>query len=109
MDDNENEDCIPILTDANQGLEANEVVDYLVEAATKHKEFLNPALNPPVQPNGGTVFLFDLGPNETQWEANKKKLRYAYIRRYMHACMFFACIQQAISMLNGLFRAYKRA
>ena len=57
MDDNENEDCIPILTDTNQGLEANEVVDYLVEAATKHKEFLNPALNPPVQPNGGTVFL----------------------------------------------------
>ena len=44
MDDNENEDCIPILTDANQGLEANEVVDYLVEAATKHnKSCIEPA------------------------------------------------------------------
>ena len=75
MDGNENADCIPISTDANQGLEANEVVDYLDEAATKHKDFLNRAVNPPVKPIGGTVFLFDLGPNEAQWETNKKKLR----------------------------------
>lgn len=75
MDENENADCIPISTDANQGLEANEVVDYLDEAATKHKDFLNRAVNSPVKPIGGTVFLFDLGPNEAQWETNKKKLR----------------------------------
>ena len=51
------------------------MVDYLDEAATKHKDFLNRAVNPPVKPIGGTVFLFDLGPNEAQWETNKKKLR----------------------------------
>ena len=57
--------------DANQGLETSEVVDYLDEAATTHKEYLNCTVNPPVQPNGGTVFLFDLGPDEAQWENNK--------------------------------------
>ena len=77
-------DCIPISTDTNQGLETSEVVDYLDEAATTHKEYLNRTVNPPVQPNGGTVFLFDLGPNEAQWENNKKKLRSAaqYITTY---------------------------
>ena len=66
---------LPISMDANEVLEANEVVDYLVEVVTKHKDFLNCALTPPVQPIGGTVFLFNLGPNEAQWEINKKKLR----------------------------------
>ena len=50
-------DCIPISMDANQGLETSEVIDYSDEAATTHKEFLNCTVNPPVQPNGGTVFL----------------------------------------------------
>ena len=72
----ESTDCIPISTDVNLGLEASEVVDYLNEAGTTYKEYLNRAVIPPVQPNGGTVFLFDLGPDETRWESNKKKLRY---------------------------------
>ena len=75
MNEYENVNCVPISTDANQGLEANEV-DYLGEATTKHRDFLNCVVKPPVQPNGGTIFLFDLGPNEAQWETNKKKLRY---------------------------------
>ena len=45
------------------------------EAATTHKEYLNCTVNPPVQPNGETVFLFNLGLNEAQRENNKKKLR----------------------------------
>ena len=82
------EDCIPISTEANQSLEASEVVDYLNKAATTYKEYLNHSVNPPVQPNGGTVFLFDLGPDEARWEKNKKKLRcisasvYSYIIEY---------------------------
>ena len=74
MNEYENVDCVPISTDANQGLEANEVVDYLGEATTKHRDFLNRVVKPPVQPNGGTIFLFDLGPNEAQWETNKKNM-----------------------------------
>jgi len=68
-------DCIPISMDIYQGLETSEVVDYLDEASTTHNKYLNRTVNPPVQTNGGTVFLFDLGPKETQWENNKKKLR----------------------------------
>jgi len=72
--DAESTDCIPISTEtqANQGLEAS-------EAATTYKEYLNHTVNPPVQPNGGEVFLFDLGPDETRWENNKKKLRSVHI------------------------------
>ena len=67
--------CIPISTGANQGLEANEVVNYLGAAVTTYKEYLNCTLKPPVQPKGGTLFLFDLGSNESQWENNKKKIK----------------------------------
>ena len=31
--------------------------------------------NPPIQPKGGTMFLYDLGLDEAQWEVKKKKLR----------------------------------
>ena len=39
MNEYKNVDCIPISTNANQGLEMNEVVDYLGEATTKHRDF----------------------------------------------------------------------
>ena len=29
--------------------------------------------NPPIQPKGGIVFLYDLGLDETQWELSQEK------------------------------------
>ena len=78
MDDAESNsslDCKIISSDANEALETGEVVDYLDNASITYKEFLNTSVNPPVQPKGGTLLLYDLGPDETQWESNKKKLR----------------------------------
>ena len=78
-EDDKTTDCIPISTETNESLEASEVVDYLNQAATTYREHLNRTINPPVQPNGGTVFLFDLGQDEARWESNKKKLRCVHI------------------------------
>jgi len=100
---NSSVDCKIILSDANETLETG-VVDYLDNASITYKEFLNTSLNLPVQPKGGTLnlpvqpkggtlLLYDLGPDETQWESNKKKLRLVYIYMHIYACIFtnFVC------------------
>ena len=65
MDDSEDgsnhdtDDCTVISNDA---LEMEEIVSYLEGAGTNYKDFLNTSVKPPVQPRGGTLILFDLGP-----------------------------------------------
>jgi len=69
-------DCKLLCSDLNVALEYHQVVDYLENADTTYKDYINTSdSNPPVQPKGGTVFLFDLGLDEAQWEVKKKKLR----------------------------------
>ena len=46
------------------------------------------------KPKGGTLLLYDLGPDETQWESNKKKLRLVYV----HACVMY--VLQSLELLS---------
>ena len=56
----------------NVALDYSQVVDYLENADTTYKEYINTLdANPPIQPKGGTVFLYDLGLDEAQWEVKK--------------------------------------
>ena len=71
----ENDFCKAVRTDATDSLTNDEVYDYLANVE-KYREFINHSVHPPVKPNGGSVFIFDLGPNEEEWEERKKKLRY---------------------------------
>ena len=64
-----------VRTDAIYSLKADEVYDYLANV-TDYQEFINHCVDPPVKPNGGSIFIFDLGPDEAQWEERKKKIRY---------------------------------
>ena len=77
MDETENLDdcCKAVRTDAFDFLKADEVYDYLAYANANYEAFINRSVDPPVKPNGGTIFIFDLGPDEAQWEERKKKLR----------------------------------
>ena len=90
MDDSEDgsnhdtDDCTVISNDANGALEMEEIVSYLEGAGTNYKDFLNTSVKPPVQPRGGTLILSDLGPDESQWESNKKKLRYSELCNHEH-------------------------
>ena len=48
-------------SDFNVALGYSQVVDYLENADTTYKEYINTLdANPPIQPNRGTVFLYDL-------------------------------------------------
>ena len=40
-----------------------------------YEEYLNTTIVPAVKPKGGTLLLYDLGRNETEWENKKRKLR----------------------------------
>ena len=66
----------PIRSNANRALLVNEVMQFLENANTKYKKYLS--TTPAVQPQGGMLFLFDLGPDKEKWELMKRKLRYAY-------------------------------
>ena len=72
MDDSEDgsnhdtDDCTVISNDANGALEMEEIVSYLEGAGTNYKDYLNTSVKPPVQPRGGTLILFDLGPDESR-------------------------------------------
>ena len=67
--------CKAVRTDATDSLKNDEVYDYLANTE-KYREFINHSVHPPVKPNGGSVFIFDLGSNEEEWEERKKKIRY---------------------------------
>ena len=79
MDETENledDHCKAVRTDAFNFLKADEVYDYLAHAKANYEAFVNCSVDPPVKPNGGAIFIFDLGADEVQWEERKKKLRY---------------------------------
>jgi len=65
------EECVPIKTDVCHNLTAEEVYDLLVHVSGKHKD--KKSIAPPVQPKGGTVFLYDLGENAKTWDLNSVK------------------------------------
>ena len=67
----------PIKSNANRALLVHEVMQFLKNANTEYKNYLSTA--PAVQPQGGMLFLFDLGPDKEKWELMKRKLRYACI------------------------------
>ena len=65
--------AILVKSGVHQQLDAREVHNFLKYAATKYINVISSA--PPVQPPGGTVFLYDLGADETNWNALKRKMR----------------------------------
>ena len=77
--------CKAVRSDVTDSLKNDEVYDYLANV-TEYREFINNCVHPPVKPNGGSIFIFDLGPDEAQWEERKKKLRYEA------AFNFYMCI-----------------
>lgn len=70
------DDVRPIITKATDTLPVSEVYDIFCKATSEYA--CNISSLPPVQPRGATVFLFDLGDDEGQWEMKKKKLRFVY-------------------------------
>ena len=63
----------PVKTNANIALLVNEVIQFLKNANTKYKRYLSTA--PVVQPQGGMLFLFDLGSDKKKWELMQRKMR----------------------------------
>ena len=58
----------------NVALGYSQVVDYLENADTTYKECINTLdANPPFQPKGRTVFLYDLGLDEAHAVGNPEK------------------------------------
>ena len=57
-------ECVPVKTGIFHNLSSEEAYDLLVNAP-KNKDKLSTA--PPVQPEGGTVFLYNLGENSETW------------------------------------------
>ena len=71
--DQEEDESVCVRSDAFDSLDAGEVYDLLSNADTVYKDMFSTV--PPVQPVGGSVFLFDLGPDESQWDLKRKRLR----------------------------------
>ena len=67
------DECVPIRTDAYNNLTSEEVYELLTNAEALYYQL---STEPPVQPKEGCIFLYDLGPDESTWESQKKKLRY---------------------------------
>ena len=68
-------EVIPLTENAECNLSAAEVYKYLNKARNVYKKLTCLDANPPVQPRGVSIFLYDLGPDQLKWEANKKKIR----------------------------------
>ena len=64
-------EVIPLTENAECNLSAAEVN----KARNVYKKLTCLDANPPVQPRGVSIFLYDLGPDQLKWEANKKKIR----------------------------------
>ena len=77
MDSSEaSNEAIPLTENAKFNLSAAEAYKYLNKAGNIYKESTCLRANPPVQPRGGSIFLYNLGADQLKWEANKKKIRY---------------------------------
>ena len=68
-------EAIPLTESEKCNLSAAEAYEYLTKAGNVYKESTCLDANPPVQPRGGSIFLYDLGPDRLKWEANKRKIR----------------------------------
>ena len=63
---------ILVKTGIFHNLSSEEAYNLLVNAS-KNKDKLSTA--PPVQPEGGTVFLYNLGENSKSWDLQKRQIR----------------------------------
>ena len=54
----------PLMVQTNDTLTVTEVYDILSYATSKYEEYISN--EPPVQPKGGSVFLFDLGDDNRE-------------------------------------------
>ena len=66
--------AIPVKNDAHQSLDGNEALQLMRDAQTKHVAHISTA--PPVQPRGGTIFLYNLELDKLKWVLMKRKVRY---------------------------------
>ena len=65
--------AVPIISNAQKNMETEEILDIFRRAT---EEFSDKISNvPPVLPIEGEVYLFDLGPDSSLWDKNKKKFR----------------------------------
>ena len=72
----ENDDVRPIMEGVTDTLPVSKVHDVFCKATSDYAG--NISSLPPVQPRGATVFLFNLGDDEAQWELKKKKFRFVH-------------------------------
>ena len=71
MDSSEaSSEAIPLTENAKFNLSVVEAYEYFNKAG--YKESTRLGTNPPVQPRGGLIFLYDLGPDQLKWEANRR-------------------------------------
>ena len=56
------DECVPIRTDAYNNLTSEEVYELLTNAEALYYQL---STEPPVQPKGGCIFLYNLGPDES--------------------------------------------
>jgi len=77
-------EVLPLTESAKCNLSAAEAYEYLTKAGNVYKKLTCLSPNPPVQPRGGSIFLYDLGPEKSKWEANKKKIRYFVCVSYLN-------------------------
>jgi hypothetical protein len=78
----DSDQCVPMRKDVDVNLTAAEVYDILSDSST-YKKCLSSL--PPVQPKGGTLYVYDLGNDGTEdtWKVKKRKLRcdqYRWVR-----------------------------
>jgi len=66
-------EVIPLTENTTCNLSTAEAYKYLNKAGNVYKKLVCLGANPPVQPRGGLIFLYDLGPDQLKWEVNKKK------------------------------------
>ena len=66
----------PVMVQANETLTVAEVYNFLSNANSKYEEYISN--EPQVKPRGGSIFLFDLGKDETVWDHKGRQLRYVY-------------------------------
>ena len=64
----------PFKTSTIHNLEGDEVLNYFNQAAQSNTVVVSSL--PPVLPRAGELYIFDLGPEESQWDNKKKKMRY---------------------------------
>ena len=70
-----NAEAIPLTESADCNLATAEAYEYLTKARNIYKDVTCSSTNPPIQPKGGSIFLYDLGADSSKWKENKKKIR----------------------------------